>query len=243
MTGNKIINNARKYIGMAYSKLLTSLSNNKSQRIRNRTLNTIEEFVALVLGAIVICLFSLSIILTHQSVDISIFKPVAEKALTKSFSGLDVKIGKINIKWIASTNNLRVELDDVFASDKSGKSIELVSHMSTEFPLASLLGGSLIPENIDIEGGSVTITRTRNENIQLSLGTSLPAKEFGPSWKIYSPENKNKSKFRNFIANVQISNADVLVLDNKDKLELRLIDSNTILIFQMRVQSLKFLVK
>ena len=227
MTGNKIINNARKYIGMAYNKLLTSLSNNKSQRIRKRTLNTIEEFVALVLGAIVIFLFSLSIILTKQSLDISIFKPVAEKALTKSFSGLDVKIGKINIKWIASTNNLRVELDDVFASDKSGKSIELVSHMSTEFPLASLLSGSLIPEKIDIEGGFVTITRTRNDNIQLSLGTSLPATEFGPSWKIYSPENKIKSKFRNSIANVQISNADVLVLDNKDKLELRLFDSNT----------------
>ena len=54
-----------------------------------------------------------------------------------------------------------------------------------------------------------------------------PAKEFGPSWKIYSPDSKNKSKFINIIGNIQISDSDVLFLDNKDKFELRLIDSNT----------------
>ena len=199
MTENKIINNARKYIGMAYIKLLTLLGNNKSLKIRKRTLNTIEEFVALVLGTIVLCLFSLSIILTHQSLDISVFKPVAEKSLTKSFNGLDTKVGKITMKWIASSNNLRIELDDVFTSDKSGKSHQLVSHMSTDFPLASLLGGSLIPEKIGIEGGSVTITRTRSDHIELSLGATLPSKELGPSWRIYSPDSKNKSKFEDFV--------------------------------------------
>ena len=227
MTENKIINNARKYIGMAYIKLLTLLGNNKSLKIRKRTLNIIEEFLALVLGTIVLCLFSLSIILTHQSLDISVFKPLAEKSLAKSFNGLDTKVGKITIKWIASSNNLRIELDDVFTSDKSGKSLQLVSHMSTDFPLASLLGGSLIPEKIGIEGGSVTITRTRSDHIELSLGATLPAKEFGPSWRIYSPNSKNKSKITNIIGNIQISDSDVLFLDNKDKLELRLIDSNT----------------
>jgi hypothetical protein len=59
------------------------------------------------------------------------------------------------------------------------------------------------------------------------LGATLPAKEFGPSWRIYSPDRKNKSKITNIIGNIQISDSDVLFLDNKDKLELRLIDSNT----------------
>ena len=60
------------------------------------------------------------------------------------------------------------------------------------------------------------------------MGATLPATEFGPSWRIYSPETvKLNQNLGISIANVQISDADVLVLDNKDKLELRLIDSNT----------------
>ena len=226
MTENKIINIARKYIGISYYKLLLLSSNKKNKETLTKTFNVIGELVALMFGTIVLCLFFLSIILSRQSLDVSIFKSVAEKTLSKTFNGRNSKIGKIRVKWIAPTNNLSIELDDIFVDDKNGQPIDSVSYLNVDFPLASLMSGSFIPKKIEIKGGSVTITRSENGNIELSLGASFPAKEFGPSWRIYSPEKKNKSEFMNVISNVQINNADVLVLDKKDKLQARLYESN-----------------
>lgn len=190
MTENKIINTARKYIGISYYKLLLLSSNKKNKETLTKTFNVIGELVALMFGTIVLCLFFLSIILSRQSLDVSIFKSVAEKTLSKTFNGRNSKIGKIRVKWIAPTNNLSIEVDDIFVDDKNGQPIDSVSYLNVDFPLASLMSGSFIPKKIEIKGGSVTITRSENGNIELSLGASFPAKEFGPSWRIYSPEKK-----------------------------------------------------
>ena len=49
MTENKIINNARKYIGISYYKLLLLSSNKKNKETLTKTFNVIGELVALIL--------------------------------------------------------------------------------------------------------------------------------------------------------------------------------------------------
>ena len=53
----------------------------------------------------------------------------------------------------------------------------------------------------------------------------MPAKEFGPSWRIYSPENKNKSEFMNLLLVFKLVMLTYLFWIIKISFKLRLYDS------------------
>jgi len=184
------------------------------------------ELVAILLGLAIFWFFALNVLLTRQSVDISGLKPNAQIWFSEAFNGSDAQIGDMELTWLPASNNVIFDATDVVITDKNGNEIETIPRLQTEMPLSGVAKGSLIPERLIIDGGSVTWMRTNNGNIIAGLGTPDTVGRLGPVWRGNRASGKTTRPDVSGIKTVTVTNATAYVVDDSDGLELTFQDTD-----------------
>lgn len=196
------------------------------KRIGYRLFRLSGELTAIVLGLAIFWFFALNVLLTHQTVDISGFKSNAQMWFSEAFNGSDAQIGDMQLTWLPASNNIIFEATDVVITDKNGNEIETIPHLQTEVPLQAAAKGTLIPERLVIDGGSVTWMRTNNGNIIAGLGTPDTVGRLGPVWRGNRVSGETTRPDVSGIKTVTVTNATAYVVDDSDGLELKFQDTD-----------------
>ena len=184
------------------------------------------ELTAIVLGLAIFWFFALNVLLSNQNVDISGLKPNAQMWFSEAFNGSDAQIGGMRLTWLPASNNIIFDATDVVITDRNGHEIETIPRLQTEMPLSSAAKGSLIPERLIIDGGSVSWMRTNNGNIIAGLGTPDTVGRLGPVWRGNSASGKTTRPDVSGIKTVTVTNATAYVVDDSDGLELTFQDTD-----------------
>ena len=196
-----------------------------SKRIGYRAFRLSAELTAISLGLAIFWFFGLNVLLTRQSVDISRFEPNAQMWFSEAFNGSDADIGTMHLRWRPETKNIVFEAENVAITDKAGGNIETIPRLRTEIPLAAAIKGALIPQQLVIEGGSVTWLRTNDGNVIAGLGMPDTVGRLGPVWR-GNKENSKRESDKASRANVSalqtftVTNATAYIIDDSDGLEL-----------------------
>lgn len=196
------------------------------KRIGYRLFRLSGELTAILLGLAIFWFFALNVLLTNQTVDISGFKPNAQMWFSEAFNGSDAQIGDMQLTWLPASNNIIFEATDVVITDKNGNDIETIPHLQTEVPLQAAAKGSLIPERLIIDGGSVTWMRTNNGNIIAGLGTPDTVGRLGPVWRGNRASGEATRPDISGIKTVTVTNATAYAVDDTDGLELKFQDTD-----------------
>jgi len=196
------------------------------RRIGYRLFRLSGELTAIVLGLAIFWFFALNVLLTNQSVDISRFKPNAQMWFSQAFNGSDAQIGDMHLTWLPASNNIVFDATDVVITDKVGNEIETIPRLQTEIPLAAAAKGTLIPERLIINGGSVTWMRTNNGDVIAGLGTPDTVGRLGPVWRGNRASGKTTRPDVSGIKTVTVTNATAYVVDDSDGLELTFQDTD-----------------
>lgn len=196
------------------------------KRIGYRVFRLSGELIAIALGLMIFWFYALNVLLTQQSVDISGFKPNAQMWFSEAFNGSDAEIGDMQLTWLPASNNIIFDATDVVITDKNGLEIETIPHLQTEMPLSGAAIGSLIPERLIIEGGSVTWLRTNNGNIIAGLGTPDTVGKLGPVWRGNRKSGQVTRPDVSGIKIVTVTQATAYIIDDSDGLELTLTNTD-----------------
>ena len=178
------------------------------------------ELIAIALGLAILWFFALNVILTRQTVDISRFEPNAKMWFSEAFNGSGADIGAMQLKWRPGTKNIVFEAENITITDKSGGEIETIPRLRTEIPLAEAAKGSLIPQQVIIEGGAVTWLRTNDGDVIAGLGTPDTVGRLGPVWRGNRDSGETSRPDVSGIQTVSVTNATAYVVDDSDGLEL-----------------------
>lgn len=190
------------------------------RRIGYRLFRLSGEFVAIILGLAIFWFFALNVLLTRQTVDISGFKPNAQMWFSQAFNGSDAEIGDMQLTWLPASNNIVFKATDVAITDKDGNEIESIPSLQTEIPLSGAAKGSLIPERLIIDGGSVTWMRNNNGDVIAGLGTPDTVGRLGPVWRGDRQSGTATRPDVSGIKVVAVTNATAYVVDDSDGVEL-----------------------
>lgn len=224
MTENSTADNAKGGLGGDNVTQLLSLGARHwsywPRRVGYRLFRLSGELVAIILGLAVFWFFALNVLLTRQTVDISGFKPNAKMWFSQAFNGSDADIGDMQLSWLPASNNIIFKATDVAITDRDGNEIETIPSLQTEIPLSEAAKGTLIPQRLIIDGGSVTWMRSNNGDVIAGLGTPDTVGRLGPVWR-GSRTNDDATRLDvTGIKSVTITNATVHVVDDSDGLEL-----------------------
>lgn len=190
------------------------------RRIGYRLFRLSGELVAIVLGLAIFWFFALNVLLTRQTVDISGFKPNAQMWFSQAFNGSDAQIGDMQLTWLPASNNIVFKATNVAITDKEGNEIEAIPSLQTEIPLAVAAKGSLIPEQLIIDGGSVTWMRNNNGDVIAGIGTPNTVGRLGPVWRGNRASGEATRPDISGIKTVTVTNATAYVVDDSDGLEI-----------------------
>ena len=196
------------------------------KRIGYRLFRLSGELTAIVLGLAIFWFFALNVLLTRQSVDITGLKPNAQMWFSQAFNGSDAQIGDMQLTWLPASNNIVFDATDVVITDKNGQEIETIPRLQTEIPLSEAMKGTLIPERLIVDGGSVTWMRTNNGNIIAGLGTPDTVGRLGPVWRGNNASGKTTRPDVRGVKTVTVTNATAYVVDDSDGLELTFQDTD-----------------
>ena len=190
------------------------------KRIGYRIFRLSGELTAIVLGLAIFWFFALNVLLTRQTVDISGFKPNAQMWFSEAFNGSAAQIGDMQLTWLPASNNIVFDATDVVITDKSGNEIETIPRLHTEIPLRAAAQGTLMPERLIIEGGSVTWMRTNNGDVIAGLGTPDTVGRLGPVWRGNRASGETSRPDVSGIKTVTVTQATAYVIDDSDGIDL-----------------------
>ena len=196
------------------------------KRVGYRIFRLSGELTAIILGLAIFWLFALNVLLTQQSVDISRFEPNAQMWFSEAFNGSDAQIGDMRLRWLSASNNIVFDAEDIIITDSQGAEIETIPRLRTEIPLAAAVKGALVPEQLIIEGGSVTWLRSNNGNVIAGLGTPDTVGRLGPVWRGNRKNGEMTRPDFSGIKTVRVTNATAYIVDDSDGLELSLTNTD-----------------
>lgn len=186
----------------------------------------IFEFLTLILGLIFIWFNAIFFFLKAESVELSFLKPNAAMWFTQKFEGQEADVRSVRIDYRKDQGALAFIAHDVSVISKTNDGMS-IAHMEAEFDLSALVFGRFIPQDVSIDGGSVTIKRSENGDIAMGLGTPSSLGRLGPDITIDAngndPKAKRDEKWRR-IETARLSGADIFLIDEKEGLKWTLIN-------------------
>jgi len=191
--------------------------------IAYRIFRWLAEITAIIISLACLWFTALNILISQQSVDITVLKPNAQMWFSQAFNGSDAQIGDMKLSWLPASNNIAFEARNVVITDTDGRTIETIPRLQTEIPVIEASKGVLIPKRLVIDGGSVTWLRDNNGGITAGLGTPNTVGKLGPVWR---GKSNGGGIYFNEIGFVTITNATAYIIDDTDGLELTLKSTN-----------------
>lgn len=179
------------------------------------------ELLTLILGLIFLWFNAIFFFLKAESVELSFLKPNAAMWFTQKFEGQEADVRSVRIDYRKGKGALAFIANDVSVESKTRDGIS-IAHMEAEFDLYALVFGRFIPQDVKVDGGSVTVKRSENGDIAIGLGTPESLGRLGPDILVKANPDAARS-YRNLkwrrVENANLSGADVFLIDEKEGLE------------------------
>ncbi|MEP1231178.1 MAG: AsmA-like C-terminal domain-containing protein [Litorimonas sp.] len=198
------------------------------KRVARRVYAYSGELFAAICGLMMAWLYAVSWLITQQSVDVSRFKPDAERWFFQAFDGNNAKVDTLSLRWLPASDSVVFEVQDIIVQDINGQTIQSFASIKTGFPLTNVIAARPIPSSVDIQGGALSWVEDENGQITAGLGTPDTVGRLGP---VYRGALPNISKTDSDDRTEQISDV-AKALEGFQSLNVK----NTVLYFQSKNQ-------
>jgi len=159
-----------------------------SHRILRRLYDFSGELFAASCGLVIAWLYAVSWLLTQQSVDVSRFKPDAERWFSQAFEGNNAEIDMLSLRWLPASDSVVVEIQDINVRGEDGADIQNFAAIKTGFPLRSVIAARPVPSTVEIRGGTLSWVEDENGLFTAGLGTPETVGRLGPVYRGVSPQ-------------------------------------------------------
>lgn len=166
-------------------------------RFVNTSAEIVGEVLSTGLSLLIVCLGTISVLMSRPSVDLKLFKPYYEQQLKSAFSGRTANIETNTARWIQDRQAIEFHAAHVDIIGEDGTHQE-IADIRAELSFRSGSWAKPKLTKLHIDGGALTIARKRDGQIQIGLGTPDTFERVVPLWS----SNPEKTK----VGNTQVGN-------------------------------------
>lgn len=141
------------------------------------------EIFAVSCGLAMFWLYAMSLLLTQQSVDITRFRPDAERWFSDAFDGNNAQLGSMSLRWLPATDAVVLDLQNVTVNGADGELIQDYKTINIAVPLSRVIAAQPTPTHVKIRGGSLTWLEDENGGLVAGLGRPDTVGRLGPVFR------------------------------------------------------------
>ncbi len=182
------------------------------------------ELFAMICGLGIAWLYAMSWLLTQQSVDISRFKPDAERWFLSAFDGNSAKVDTLSLRWLPASDSVVLEIQNMTVRDAEDQIVQNFTELKTSFPLRRVVTARPVPSVIDIRGGTLSWVEDENGVVTAGLGMPETVGRLGPVYrgeapKLSQPDSDHNLDFQQALATFKSLNVEDTILYYQNKIK------------------------
>ncbi len=199
----------------------TKKKDNIEPEIRSWFVSIGLEFASVVMTLALVWLAGLALLMTRTSVDLEFVKPHYEHWFSQAFDGKTTEIDSYSARWIQEQGVVEILAKGVhiLSADGTGQTIKDVRG---KFRIKNNL--FVTPEivSLSINGGALTIVRSTDKSMQVSLGTPATLGNVAAIWQ--TDKVSEGGDLFGQIENITVTAADVYFQDKFNSLDVQFND-------------------
>ncbi len=191
------------------------------------------EASSVVLSLAILWLGALGVLMNSSSVDLQFVKPHYENWFSQAFDGKTADIEAYSARWIDHRRLIEIRAKNIRIRAEDG-TVQTIEDVRGQFRIKNNVLATPDIVRLSIVGGAITILREQDGRLQVAMGRPDTIEKIGPLWR-----SDKKTSGTNLLAQIEkidVSKADLYIVDHIDGLDVRVTDLDGVL--QIRGQEI-----
>jgi len=203
-----------------------SLLFDRIRKVLYRIWRLFAEFSVVIMTLAIAWLYTLSWLLTQQSIDVSGARNNIGLFFADTIAGAGVDIPSMRLDWYPATDDIVFTGEDISVKSDDGTEIQKLKTLKSFFPLKDVQQAIVIPRKVQLDGGVVSWVEDSEGRIRAGLGTPETLGRLGPLWEGRRATERREAQLNlDGVQYVDIKGATAFYINETNGLNLALKDA------------------